>query len=206
MRYYVIPARRGSVGFPFKNRKLIHFTLGSIPLDYHEQIIITTDDEEIVKIAEGLNIKVIKRDPLLAQNDTSIRDVMEDVITRLHLDDDDDVVMLYLTYPGRTWGDILKIQSFFEFGSCRSLLCSQPVLTHPYLCMMRDGDYKGVQFVEHDLYRRQDYPECFEISHYVCIFKVGELSSLNKNMYNRDTAFYPIERVVDVDYETQVIL
>ncbi len=206
MRYYVIPARRDSKGYPFKNRKLIHYTLESIPIPLQNQIIITTDDEEIITIGESLSLNVIHRHPSLAQDDTSIKDVMKDVINQMHLNDDDEIVMLYLTYPHRDWGDILQVQSFFETGCFDSLLCSQPVLSHPYLCMKREGDYEGSQLIEHDLYRRQDYPAYFEVSHFVCIFKVGEIDNLNSNMYNRNTAFYPIERVLDVDYESQLIL
>ena len=61
------------------------------------------------------------------------------------------------------------------------------------------GDNKGKQIITHDLYRRQDYPKCFEISHFICIFKVNELNNLNKNMYNDNTIFFPIDCVVDVD-------
>ena len=49
------------------------------------------------------------------------------------------------------------------------------------------------------MYRRQDYPNCFEISHYVCIFKIFEIKLLNKNMYNDFTVFFPIEERLDVD-------
>ena len=206
MRYYVIPARKESRGLPFKNRKLFPYTLGSIPIPLQKQIVLTTDDKEIISMCEDLSIHIIERNPLLAQDDTPIKEVMLDVVEKMHLNDNDEIVMLYLTYPHRDWGDILQIQSFFEYGNCESLLCSQPVLSHPYLCMRREGEYSGSQIIEHNLYRRQDYPECFEISHYVCIFKVGELENLNSNMYNEDTVFYPIERVIDVDYESQLIL
>ena len=60
----------------------------------------------------------------------------------------------------------------------------------------------GKQIISLDLYRRQDYPECFEVSHFVCIFQVDEISNLNKNMYNDDTYFYQISDDVDVDYES----
>ena len=64
--------------------------------------------------------------------------------------------------------------------------------------MIEDG-IKGKQLIKHDLYRRQDYPNCFEISHFICLFKVLELNNLNNNMYNSNTIFYKIRQVVDVD-------
>jgi CMP-N-acetylneuraminic acid synthetase len=61
-----------------------------------------------------------------------------------------------------------------------------------------DGCF-GKQIFKHDLYRRQDYPKVFEISHYICIFKVSELKNLNKNLYNEETHFYKLEKKIDVD-------
>ena len=84
----------------------------------------------------------------------------------------------------------------------RTLTCCVKPKTHPYLCLFKKEDGKGKQIISHDLYRRQDYPECFEVSHFVCIFQVDEISNLNKNMYNDDTYFYQISDDVDVDYES----
>jgi hypothetical protein len=67
--------------------------------------------------------------------------------------------------------------------------------------MYAEENDRGSQIVDHDLYRYQDYPEVFEISHYIAIQEVGELPNLNRNLYNEDTVFYPIENVIDVDYE-----
>ena len=69
---------------------------------------------------------------------------------------------------------------------------------------MIENGLKGEQLIKHDLYRRQDYPNCFEISHFICIFEVSELNNLNKNMYNHDTVFYKIGEVVDVDELTDI--
>ena len=79
----------------------------------------------------------------------------------------------------------------------KSLLCKKEVKTHPYLCIYDNGK----QVVKHNLYRRQDYPTIWEISHYICIFEVGELKKLNKNLYNKHTHFMKINDCVDVDYE-----
>ena len=50
----VIPARKGSKGVPFKNRKLLNHTLKIIPEFLKKDIIITTDDEEIIKKILGI--------------------------------------------------------------------------------------------------------------------------------------------------------
>ena len=58
--------------------------------------------------------------------------------------------------------------------------------------------------VKHDLYSRQDYPECLEIRHFVCIFQVDEIQKLNSNMYNESTIFYKIDSDIDVDHENDL--
>ena len=70
------------------------------------------------------------------------------------------------------------------------------------MCMFEAADgLRGEQVVRHNLYRRQDYPKCFEISHYMCAIKASEVNNLNKNLYNEDTFFYQIEDKIDIDYK-----
>ena len=65
--------------------------------------------------------------------------------------------------------------------NANSLLCGQDVKSHPYLCLYKSG-FRGNQLIKHDLYRRQDYPEVFELSHYVGCCYVSELKKLNYNV------------------------
>ena len=53
MIYYVIPARKGSKGLPFKNRKLFDITAKTIPDDAKPHTIVSTDDEHISELALG---------------------------------------------------------------------------------------------------------------------------------------------------------
>jgi CMP-N-acetylneuraminic acid synthetase len=194
----IIPARKNSKGLPFKNRKLIKHTLNTIPSEFLDDVIITTDDEIIIEEATKRKVKVIERSANLCLDDVSIRDVMEDVITKYDLEDNETIVMLYLTYPERTWKDIGSALDFYHKNKTKSLLCRKDLQFSPFLCMIESG-LRGKQLTPHNFYRRQDYPKCFEISHFICVFQVGELNKLNKNMYNGDTIFYGIRNIVDVD-------
>jgi CMP-N-acetylneuraminic acid synthetase len=66
--------------------------------------------------------------------------------------------------------------------------------------MIKDG-IGGKQVIKHNLYRRQDYPECFEISHYISIFNKNIIHNLNNNLYNKDTVYFSIDETIDVDTE-----
>jgi len=194
----VIPARRNSKGLPFKNRQLFSHTINEIPDELLKSVIVTTDDEVIIEEATKRKINVLEREEHLCLDDISIRDVLSDVIEKRNIGDDEKIVMLYLTYPERKWQDIEKAMFFFEENNAKSLLCKKSLQFSPFLCMMEDG-IKGKQLTPHDFYRRQDYPKCFEISHFVCIFMAEELNKLNKNMYNGSTIFHKTRNIIDVD-------
>jgi CMP-N-acetylneuraminic acid synthetase len=196
MIYYVIPARKGSKGFPGKNRVLLPYTLNSLPNQVKDQIIITTDDEEIRP--EGVNILI--RDKELSHDFVSMKSVLLDVVDKYNIKQDDKIIMLYLTYPARAIEEIENCVLFYGMRNARSLLCRKKVKSNPFLCMYKNGD-KGQQIINHDLYRRQDYPEVFEICHYVFISHASEIEKLNNNLYNENTVFFPIGDTVDVDTE-----
>ena len=193
----IIPARKGSKGLPGKNAILIKHTLSTIPNYVKDNVIITTNDGKVID--QSVGYKILLRNAKLSGDEISTKDVLLDVMQKYNIVDEEIVMMLYLTYPERTWTDIEAALNFFLDNNAKSLLCRVEPKSHPYLCMFSENDNKGSQIVEHNLYRRQDYPECFELSHFICIFRANELEKLNKNLYNKDTIFYKIKRPVDVD-------
>ena len=202
--FFVIPARRDSKGLPFKNRKLLDYTINNIPTELHEKIIVTTNDEKIIEKLSATNINILRRDEQLCLDDISIKDVMLDVVKKFQMKSNDIIVMLYLTSPNRKFSDIKKILDYYFDKKIKTLTCCIEPKTHPYLVLYKKEDQKGEQVVKHDLYRRQDYPECFEVRHFVCIFQVEEIQKLNNNMYNESTIFYKIDSDIDVDYENDL--
>ena len=201
----IIPARLGSKGLPFKNRKLFKATIDSIPESLRRRVFVTTDDPEIFQLAIKHGCCTIDRPSELSDDSANIRDVMQHAVKNVGLPMSAEVIMLYLTYPERTWKEIYAAYEYYcqfaDLGLADSMLCKKELKVSPYLMLQEhgaDGTF-GKPLLEHDLYRRQDYPKCFEISHYVCIFRASALYRLNKNMYGPSTVFYPIEDVVDVD-------
>lgn len=190
-----IPARRNSKGLPFKNRKLLHLTLDIVPPRYRKNILISTDDEYIIEFCKKQDISFLKRTEKNSQDDSSTKSTVLESLPNIKTKN---LILLYLTYPERTWKDVCSAVEFYEKSSNGSMLCSKKLKTSPYLMMHKEG-IRGRQIIQHDLYRRQDYPECFEISHYIGIFNKKIVDSLNNNMYNSDTVFFSIDDVIDVD-------
>jgi CMP-N-acetylneuraminic acid synthetase len=196
---FIIPAREGSKGLPGKNRILLDYTIDQIPAQHKSDVIVTTDDQHVINKLKNTRCEILKRSIELSGDKASIRDVLKDVIENYNIPDDETIVMLYLTYPQRSWQEIVDAIEFFYKSDAKSLLCQKEVKTHPYLCLYKVEENRGKQIVKHDMYRRQDYPVCFELSHYVCIFKASEIKLLNKNMYNDFTVFFPIDDRIDID-------
>lgn len=199
MIYYVIPARAGSKGFPRKNRILFSYTWDTFDDEMARACIISTDDMEIIP-SNFVGI-VHNRSAETAGDTASMKSVMKEIIIDLCLKPDDIIILCYLTYPQRTRADIKNVVSFFSNQNLFSLLCCMTPQTHPCLCVYTSGR----PVIAHELYRRQDYPQVYEISHFLCAFKVSELSALNENLYGENTFFYPVSRHVDVDAESDLL-
>ena len=195
----IIPARAGSKGLPFKNRKLFKHTADTIPDVMKHKTYVVTDDKEIKLMALEAGFKTLHRPDDLSRDETSTKQVMQHVVEQLDLKSET-VVMLYLTYPERTWQDINNAISTYRSNDLRSLLCKKSLGTSPFLMLKSEPGNRGSQLFYHNLYRRQDYPECFEISHFISIFNYDEIFKLNNNLYSSDTYFMEIsEKTIDVD-------
>lgn len=204
MNWIIIPARKGSKGFPRKNRVLFDYTAKTIPSSLKRKVIVTSDDNDIMGRAEYYGFDVHNRPDHLAKDEVSMKPVIEDIIKNGNytFSEKDIFVMLYLTYPQRSWDEVEKAYSFFQTFEASSLLCREECNDkHPFLWLVDIGDGRGKQLVEHNFYRRQDYPEMFPICHYISMMYVSEISKLNNNLYNKNTVFFPIDKKIDVDLE-----
>jgi CMP-N-acetylneuraminic acid synthetase len=197
--YYIVPARMGSKGLPLKNRRLIKYAFPVLK-NFSGTVIISTDDEQI-KQKYNNHFLIHDRSNRSASDTASMKDVLKEIVKDYNLNPYDILVTLYLTYPQRRLVDVKAAIDDFINNGCKSLLCKKAVKTHPYLCIYENGK----QVIKHNLYRRQDYPEVFEISHFVSITQVKELKNLNNNLYNNNTFFKLIEEKIDVDSKEDLI-
>ena len=196
-----IPARKNSIGIPFKNRRLLPKTVGIIPYDLRKHTYISSDDDDIIDKSKSHNINTVFRPKEISQNDTPTKSVVDDFVQRTNLKNDDIIIMLYLTSPTRTWHDVEQALEFYYQHNAKSLLCRNECnqTQHPYLMLYPAENERGRLIIPHKLYRRQDYPECFQLSHCISMFQVDELPNLNQNLYNDDTVFFPMRPDVDIN-------
>ena len=200
--YFLIPARKGSKGFPLKNRRLFNRTAETIPKELSSRVYVSTDDEEIKQMAISNNFNVIDRPSGLACDKTSLKDVLEHFVEKQFIPSDSTIILLFLTYPQRTWHDIEQIYDYYKERSATSLICAEPVSEHPYLCFYNMEDDKAELVVKHDFYRRQDYPECFKHSMFFACYRPSVINKLHDLLFEKDTVFYKLNnKMIDVDYK-----
>ena len=206
MDYIIIPARKNSKGFKLKNRKLFETTAATLK-DYSDNVIVSTDDPYIVDLAIKYNFKYDNRPSELAQDETSIQEVLIYLSKKYKIKNNDNLILTYLTYPERTKKDIDEILGFFKNNNGKSLLCKEPISQHPYLCFYEKNNFKGERIVNHKLFRRQDYPNCFFGSHFLAIIKMSILKELDGNLFNKDyTIFFQLGlNKIDIDYSSDYL-
>ena len=121
----LIPARGGSKGVPGKNIKkicgkpLIEWTIGSAKKSKRlEEILVSTDSEEIADIARKCGAEILMRPEELATDTASTQDVMVHALKNCPADT---VVLLQPTSPYRSKGLIDRCIDEFEKNGYDSL-------------------------------------------------------------------------------------
>lgn len=204
--YFLVPARKGSKGMPLKNRKLFDYTLKSFPEEYYDRVYVSTDDEFIKHCAQEIGVRFIHRPTELGQDETSMKDVVRHFIKTQKIAYDATIILLYLTYPERTWVDIETIYNHFKSRPEKSLVCCEEVEEHPYLCFHEKEGNKATLVIDHQFYRRQDYPKCVRMSMFVACYQADIIDELHDLMFEKNSIFYKLSHhKVDVDYLEQFL-
>ena len=122
----VIPARGGSKGIPRKNIKLlngkpmIQYTIEAARKSTLDRFVVSTEDEEIKTICEGLGAEVIDRPQELANDIVHSEQVLIDVVKRVA--GYDAVALLQPTSPLRSEFYINEAVDIFKRGKFNSVM------------------------------------------------------------------------------------
>lgn len=86
----VIPARGGSKGIPRKNVRLMHgkpliyYSIqNALACSYIDDVVVSSDDEEILSIAAMYGAKAMNRNSALAQDAVTLDPVIYDAVLRM---------------------------------------------------------------------------------------------------------------------------
>ncbi len=204
----IIPARGGSKGLPRKNirpllgKPLIVWTIEkALKSKYLDEVIVSTDDEEIAEISKRHGAKIpFIRPKELAQDETPTYDVIEHAINfyRKNLNREFDyIVLLEPTSPLRKDEDIdSAIRKIIKNEKIYTSLVSvgKVHLEHPSLMKKIKGKYL-IPYLKRkkQAKRRQELEDVYFPYGVVYISKTQTLLKY-RTFYQEKTGFYLIER------------
>ena len=192
----IIPARGGSKGLPGKNIKsingkpLINWTIDTANrsklLDY---FFVSTDDEDIKKVALEYGAKVIDRPKELAEDGTLDIDAMKHAVE--YLKDYEDIVHLRATTP-MIESDVLDkaIKFFFDNPDCTSLRSAHKSPETAYKSFKKkwgkywDGLFNDEFEGEYYNLPRQQLPKTYQPNGYIDIVKPTQF--MNSDSFHGD--------------------
>ena len=185
----VIPARMGSQGLPLKNRIFFDRTANFIEsINWFDSTLVSTDDPILLQKATAKGYSIRKRPERFSGPNVSIKVVFEDLIENIEFTPEDVLWLFYIPLLYRNKPDFEKARVQIEDKNVRSICTFIAAKTHPYSCWLYEESSKELsQYISNDYFRRQDLPPAWMHYHYICCFKVDELSSLNSELLNRQT-------------------
>ena len=201
-----IPARKGSKGFPGKNRLFFDQAADFVQESgLFNEVIVSTDDEDVVTKAQKRKFKVHHRNEQLSGDKASIKQVLENVAKEMKLQPEDYVWLIYVCMPYRNRDDFRKAKILVEEQNIASLCSFIRAKSHPFSCWHFDAKKNVLkQYIGNDVYRRQDKPEAWEHYHYLSCTQVEALKSINHELLFSKT--YPIfldekttQKLIEVD-------
>jgi CMP-N-acetylneuraminic acid synthetase len=205
----VIPARGGSKGVPRKNirdlggKPLIAWTIEAAKKSkYLDRIILSSEDEEIITVAQSYGCEVPFVRPLeLAQDDTPGIDVVLHAINQCpgftH------VMLLQPTSPFRSHNDIDAIVEDFFANDFKCSVSVTNTDKHPYWMFKMNENKTLVPFFEGDTpATRQSLPPAYVLNGALYLADIKYLSESKSFLTSQTTAFVMSnENSLDIDTE-----
>ena len=155
-----IPARGGSKGIPWKSIKefsgkplMVHSIEYALNCGQIDEVVVSTDDDKIAKIARKAGAKVVIRPPELSTDSATTESAIHHFVNKFNKKPDI-IVLLQPTSPFRPEGSLENAITHFTGNGFDSLLSITP--THHFFWRAKDDQ---TVFAEYDYLnrpRRQD--------------------------------------------------
>ena len=181
--YALIPARRDSQGLPRKNialingEPLISFTISAaINASVFSNIVVSTNDAEVVDVARKSRIETLERPEGLANASANADSVVAHFIRTYQVSPLSVIVYLQPTSPLRTGAHIKRACEEFFAESARGLVSVVEVSRSFYKVYARqeDGTLSGLFGSDAPYCSRQSIPQLFLPNGAIYIFRVNE--------------------------------
>lgn len=195
----IIPARGGSKGVPGKNIKplagkpLIYYTIEAAREVFpDEQILASTDSEEIKACVEKTGLKVpFLRPPELATDTAGTYEVLLHAINYVETIgySPDVIILLQPTSPFRTGNHIKEALSLFD-DKCEMVVSVKETKANPYYTLREENSEGWLEkSKEGNFVRRQDCPKVYEINGGIYIMRVSTLKTIHPSKFQKNRKY-----------------
>lgn len=213
----LIPARGGSKGIPFKNKKLLHgkelirYTIETgLACPLIDEVIVSTDDVGIAKIAKTAGAKVpFLRPAELATDSSPSIDTIIHALEFLEKEKNhfDAICLLQPTVPFRDFDDVGDAILKFKESDADSLISVRevPHIFNPYWVYEKNPktDFlKRVISNEKMIGRRQDLPQIFHRDGSIYLTKSKVILS-QKSLYGEKIIHHEMSNSPNINIDTQ---
>lgn len=208
----VIPARGGSKGIPHKNIKplngkpLICYSIDiARQIVCDEDICVTTDDDEIIKVVEDYGLHVpFKRPAELATDTCGSNEVIQHAYTfyedqGLHYDI---ILLLQPTSPFRQVDDVKACVS--KYSPNKDMVVSvKPASANPYYDIYEEDEHGNLIISKGDgtIVRRQEAPKCYEYNGAVYVINPRSLMTIGMPNFKK-VGFVEMDEIHSLDLDT----
>lgn len=212
----LIPARGGSKRLPRKNI----MSLDGIPLigwtikaaqtsNYIDEIVVSTDDDEVATIAKNLGASVpFKRPDYLASDVATSHSVIKHCLDYYENErvNFDIVVLLQPTSPLRTAAHIDAAMEIFQTKGAKSVISVCECDHSPLWSNVLPDNCSMENFLNKELLRTrsQDLPKHYRISGAIYICDIPEYISSDGDFYNGDSYAYKMDASSSIDIDTDI--
>lgn len=209
---YVIPARGGSKGIPGKNIKplagkplIVHTLELARSLASDDDICVTTDDNDIIKVLQAENYQVpFVRPAELAQDTSSSYDVIKHAVEFYESNGKqyDAIVLLQPTSPFRRITDVQRALEMHTDNTDLVVSC-QKVRTNPYYAVFKvreDGLLE--KFLCDSFTRRQDLPQLVEWNGAVYVISIDSLKRCDSLLTMNNIKMVEMDEIHSWDLDT----
>lgn len=212
----IIPARGGSKGVPGKNKKLlngkplIQYSIdAALQSKYIDEVVVTTDDEEIIGISKSLGANVpFVRPKHLAEDTTPTLPVIQHVISYFETEGKhfDAICLLQPTSPFRPKGFLDKALETFNEKQTDSLVSvlEVPHEYNPHWTFKpnENGVLEIATGEKNIISRRQELPKAYHRDGSIYITKTNIIQQ-ESSLYGNSIAYVVSDAAYYVNIDTQ---
>lgn len=208
----IIPARGGSKRLPRKNvleiggKPLISWSIeAGLSSKYIDRVIVTSDDEEILKISKQYNAETIKRPTSLSNDTATTFSALKHTIDTVD-NNYDYIILLQPTSPLRTSAHIDEAIEYMGLKSADAMISVAETDHSPFWSntIPKDGNMNNFLKDEVKNKRSQDLEKFYRLNGAIYICRTSELLK-EESFFIQDKIFaYKMDRQSSIDIDNHI--